>query len=37
VITVPAADAKAVERDLIKELDDMNKNIKYWPNFTPVK
>ncbi|CAF3888952.1 unnamed protein product [Rotaria magnacalcarata] len=35
-IDIPAMNANAVEKGLIKELDKMHKKYKLWPYFTPV-
>ena len=36
-IRLSAIDAKSVERELIKELNALQKTDKNWPNFAPIK
>lgn len=35
-ISISASDAKGVERELIKKLDELQRTDKIWPNFKPL-
>lgn len=37
IIRLTATDAKGVERELIKELNALQRTDKVWPNFAPIK
>lgn len=37
LINIPAADVTSLQRDIIKELDNLHRGNRTWPRFTPVK